>query len=79
MILRRQNLITHTYNLFQWKEADSNELMDSKLRCVFVMPAGQEQNNIQEVPICTQIIMTNSESSRVGFKWPFAVIYLKIF
>eukprot|EP00088_Acartia_fossae_P003868 TRINITY_DN11661_c0_g4_i1.p1 TRINITY_DN11661_c0_g4~~TRINITY_DN11661_c0_g4_i1.p1 ORF type:complete len:267 (-),score=57.87 TRINITY_DN11661_c0_g4_i1:589-1332(-) len=37
------------YNQEQlWKEADSNELMDSKLRCVFVMPAGQEQNNIQE-------------------------------
>jgi hypothetical protein len=27
-----------------WKEADSNELMDSKLRCVFVLPAGAEQN-----------------------------------
>ena len=24
-----------------WKEIDPNELMDSKLRCVFAMPAGQ--------------------------------------
>ena len=26
---------------FQWKEIDQNDLMDSKLRCVFAMPAGQ--------------------------------------
>jgi len=25
----------------QWKEIDQNDLMDSKLRCVFAMPAGQ--------------------------------------
>merc|ERR1719450_1727435 len=31
-----------------WKEVDQNELMDSKLRCVFAMPAGQEQNNTEE-------------------------------
>ena len=31
-----------------WKEIDPNELMDSKLRCVFAMPAGQEQNNTEE-------------------------------
>jgi hypothetical protein len=34
------------YNQDQlWKEADSNDLMDSKLRCVFVMPAQAEQSN----------------------------------
>jgi len=31
-----------------WKEIDQNDLMDSKLRCVFAMPAGQEQNNTEE-------------------------------
>lgn len=31
-----------------WKEADTNEMMDSKLKCVFVMPPGAEQNNIIE-------------------------------
>jgi len=31
-----------------WKEADSNEMMDSKLKCVFVMPPGAEQNNVIE-------------------------------
>lgn len=31
-----------------WKEADSNEMMDSKLRCVFVMPPGAEQNSVTE-------------------------------
>ena len=36
--------------LFQWKEADSNEMMDSKLKCVFVMPAGAgDENNVAEV------------------------------
>ena len=24
--------------MFQWKETDANQLMDSKLKCVFVMP-----------------------------------------
>ena len=33
--------------MFQWKEVDQNELMDSKLRCVFAMPAGKEENNIE--------------------------------
>jgi len=27
-----------------WKEADSSEMMDSKLKCVFVMPPGGEPN-----------------------------------
>jgi len=31
-----------------WKEIDQNDLMDSKLRCVFAMPAGQEQNNTED-------------------------------
>jgi len=31
-----------------WKEIDQNDLMDSKLRCVFAMPAGQETNNLEE-------------------------------
>jgi len=31
-----------------WKEADSNEMMDSKLKCVFVMPAGGDENNVAE-------------------------------
>merc|ERR1712096_582456 len=31
-----------------WREIDQNDLMDSKLRCVFAMPAGQEQNNTEE-------------------------------
>jgi len=31
-----------------WKEADQNDLMDSKLKCVFAMPPGQEQNNVEE-------------------------------
>jgi len=32
-----------------WKEADSNEMMDSKLKCVFVMPPGSgEENNVIE-------------------------------
>ena len=26
---------------FQWKEIDQNDLMDSKLRCVFAMPPAQ--------------------------------------
>ena len=34
-------------NVFQWKEVDQNELMDSKLRCVFAMPAGKEENNVE--------------------------------
>ena len=29
----------------QWKDADQNELMDSKLKCVFALPPGSEQNN----------------------------------
>ena len=33
--------------MFQWKEVDQNELMDSKLRCVFAMPAGKEENNVE--------------------------------
>lgn len=38
------------YNQDQlWKDADSNDLMDSKLRCVFVMPTGSDQNNIPQV------------------------------
>ena len=32
----------------QWKDADQNELMDSKLKCVFALPPGQEQNNLEE-------------------------------
>ena len=32
-----------------WKDADSNEMMDSKLKCVFVMPAGAEQKYVTEV------------------------------
>lgn len=31
-----------------WKEADQNDLMDSKLRCVFALPPGQEQNHVEE-------------------------------
>ena len=31
--------------MLQWKEVDQNELMDSKLRCVFAMP---EENNFEE-------------------------------
>jgi len=31
-----------------WKDADPNEMMDSKLKCVFVMPPGAEQNNVAE-------------------------------
>ena len=27
--------------LLQWKEIDQNDLMDSKLRCVFAMPPAQ--------------------------------------
>ena len=27
--------------MFQWKEIDQNDLMDSKLRCVFAMPPAQ--------------------------------------
>ncbi|XP_023331182.1 vesicle-associated membrane protein-associated protein A isoform X2 [Eurytemora carolleeae] len=36
-----------------WKDADSNEMMDSKLKCVFVMPAGAEQKYVPEnkVPV----------------------------
>ena len=34
--------------MFQWKEVDQNELMDSKLRCVFALPPGQEQNHVEE-------------------------------
>jgi len=30
-----------------WKEVSQDELMDSKLKCVFAMPAGQEQNNVE--------------------------------
>lgn len=33
-----------------WKEIDQNELMDSKLRCVFAMPVNQELNNSMEEP-----------------------------
>jgi len=32
-----------------WKEIEQNDLMDSKLRCVFAMPPGQEANNIEDV------------------------------
>jgi len=40
------------YNQDQlWKEADSNDLMDSKLRCVFVLPPGAEQTNGPEVKV----------------------------
>jgi len=31
-----------------WKDADTNEMMDSKLKCVFVMPQGDEQKHIIE-------------------------------
>jgi len=31
-----------------WKEVDQNELMDSKLRCVFAMPAGKEDKFVEE-------------------------------
>jgi len=31
-----------------WKDADQNELMDSKLKCVFALPQGQDQNNEEE-------------------------------
>jgi len=31
-----------------WKDADPNDMMDSKLKCVFVMPPGAEQNNVAE-------------------------------
>jgi len=31
-----------------WKDADQNELMDSKLKCVFALPPGQDQNNEEE-------------------------------
>ena len=35
--------------MLQWKEIDQNELMDSKLKCVFAMPPNLvEQNNIVE-------------------------------
>jgi hypothetical protein len=33
-----------------WKEIDQNDLMDSKLRCVFALPAGQEVNSSMEEP-----------------------------
>ena len=32
----------------QWKDADQNELMDSKLKCVFALPPGSEPNNVEE-------------------------------
>jgi len=32
-----------------WKEIGQDELMESKLKCAFAMPAGQEQNSAQEV------------------------------
>jgi hypothetical protein len=38
-----------------WKEADSNEMMDSKLKCVFVMPAGAEQKFVQESKVETKV------------------------
>ena len=31
-----------------WKDVDQNELMDSKLRCVFAMPAGAEEKYVEE-------------------------------
>jgi len=31
-----------------WKEVDQNELMDSKLRCVFAMPPGEEKVGVAE-------------------------------
>jgi len=31
-----------------WKEIGQDELMDSKLKCVFAMPSGQEQNSMNE-------------------------------
>ena len=30
--------------MFQWKETDSSQLMDSKLKCVFVMPMPDSNN-----------------------------------
>ena len=27
-----------TFMIFQWKETDGSQLMDSKLKCLFVMP-----------------------------------------
>ena len=35
--------------MLQWKEIDQNDLMDSKLRCVFAMPpALEDQNGIKK-------------------------------
>ena len=42
---------------FQWKEADQNDLMDSKLKCVFALPPGQEQNNLEDQPSALDILM----------------------
>ena len=38
-----------------WKDADSNEMMDSKLKCVFVMPAGAEQKYVTENKVAAKI------------------------
>jgi hypothetical protein len=31
-----------------WKDVSQDEVMDSKLKCVFAMPANQDQNNVQD-------------------------------
>jgi len=51
-----------------WKEADSNEMMDSKLRCVFVLPPGAEQNSLPETKGDAPIPEIKTEAKADSFK-----------
>jgi len=51
-----------------WKEADSNEMMDSKLRCVFVLPPGTEQNSVPETKGDAPIPEIKTEAKADSFK-----------
>ena len=43
--LNKYGLDYDCFVFFQWKEVDSSQLMDSKLKCVFVMP---ENGNVSD-------------------------------
>jgi len=46
-----------------WKDADQNELMDSKLKCVFALPPGLEQNTVEEAKYETKFENTRSQAA----------------
>lgn len=46
------------FHVFQWKDVKPDDLMDSKLRCVFDMPSENDKVVSAETPPCFTLLKT---------------------